>query len=296
MTDRRRARAVFAACAVLGLAACATPQGPGGPQESAVAEQAGGMAFDRVLDRADRALEAGGARDAMAHYQMVLGRDPGNARARLGLAEVALRGEDPEKARGMLLSLVDDPAVAPRARQGLGLAALREGDVEDAVKHLEAATAADASLWRAWNALGAAHDRREDWAAAEAAYERALAAAPDEAAVHNNRGFSLVLQGRHDDAVPHLVRAAELGRDEALPRVNLRLALAWQGRYDAAVAGADPGERARVLNNVGYVALIRGDLEAAESLFVRALESSASYFEPARLNLNHLRSLKGETA
>lgn len=291
---RTAARLTVVAASALWLAACATqgqgPQAAGAPGGGA-AVAAKAVDLDRVLDRADAALKAGGGRDALAQYQLVLERDPANGRAQMGLAEIALASGQVEKARGLLVPMLDHPATGPRAHQLLGLAALKEGDLDAAVAELDAAVTLDPSLWRAWNGLGVAHDRRQDWAQADVAYDQALQAAPDEPVIHNNLGFSMVLRGRHDEAVRHLVKAAARAPAEEMPRVNLRLALAWQGRYGEAVAGAEGPELPVVLNNVGYVALLRGDRDEAEALLSRALEASPTYFTPARLNLNHLQSL-----
>jgi Flp pilus assembly protein TadD len=294
---RRPLVAAIVLSAALGVSACAGTAGGSGPDLTASGPTTPlpVATAERVLDRGDAALAAGGLEDAQAHYGIVLARDPNNMRAALGLAEVALAGGKTAEARDAFAALAARPGIAPdvaaKARQGLGLAWLKDGRTEDALPALESAVAEDDGLWRAWNALGAAHDRRQEWEAAVAAYEKAIALAPEEAGPQNNLGFSLILQGRHREAAAHLVRASHLSRDLDLPRVNLRLALAWQGRYDDAVAGADPTELPAVLNNVGYVALLKGDLRDAESLLVRSLEASPSYFEPARLNLDHLRTV-----
>lgn len=279
------------ACA-LALSACATG-GDGSPSTSARA-----MDFDPepLLERADTALADGLPEAAMGHYQIVLRHQPENPRARLGMAEINLAAGDLSSAKAVFEDLADHPDLGPQARQGLGLTHLKAGRIDKARAPLEAAVLADDSLWRAWNGLGMVHDRTGDWSEARRSYDAALAAAPPRMTgiVHNNLGFSLLLQGLHDEAVPHLMEAALRERGINLPRTNLRLALAWQGRYAEAVAGARPAERAAVLNNVGYVALLRGDLEEAESLLSRAIDGSASHFDPAWNNLAHLKAVRGD--
>lgn len=270
------------------LGACAAAPGSGprtAPTETDVAA---------LLERGDAALAEGLADPARGHYQIVLRHDVDNPHARLGLAEVNLMQGNVAPAREMFAALVEHPELGPRAHQGLGLTHLQEGHPSRAQAPLTAAVEADPSLWRAWNGLGVVHDRARRWDEAAAAYARALDTAPPEsaAAVHNNRGFSLLLQGRPDDAVAHLGEALRARRGDELTRTNLRLALAWQGRYAQAVAGARPTERAAVLNDVGYVALLRGDLTEAESLLTRALEASPSHFDPAFQNLEHLRAVR----
>ncbi len=73
---------------------------------------------------------------------------------------------------------------------------------------------------------------------------------------------------------------------------NLRLALAWDGEYALALAGAEDGGLARALNNVGYVALLRGDQDNAESLFLRAIETDPAFNTIAARNFSYLRSLR----
>jgi Flp pilus assembly protein TadD len=87
-----------------------------------------------------------------------------------------------------------------------------------------------------------------------------------------------------------------LARQSEVPRANLRLALAWDGRYAEAVAGAQPRELADVLNNVGYVALLKGDHKQAEAYLTRAMETSASHHDHAWHNLSHLVTAKGQDA
>jgi Tfp pilus assembly protein PilF len=234
------------------LGACASGAADG---QSPVAADAGTFAPEPLLERADTALDEGLMEVAMGHYQVVLRHQPDNARARLGMAEITLAAGDLPAARTAFEAQTTHPELGPRAYQGLGLAYLKAGRPDKARAPLEAAVLADSFLWRAWNGLGTVHDREENWTEAQRCYDAALAAAPPGAAgiIHNNMGFSLILQGRHAEATAHLMEAARRDRTQTLPRTNLRLALAWQGRYDEAVAGARPAERAAVLNNVGYV-------------------------------------------
>jgi Tfp pilus assembly protein PilF len=75
-------------------------------------------------------------------------------------------------------------------------------------------------------------------------------------------------------------------------RENLRLAFAWTGQYERALVGVSRKDIGRAFNNIGFVALLRGDLPAAESYLLRSMEADASFNKVANKNLEYLRSLK----
>lgn len=102
----------------------------------------------------------------------------------------------------------------------------------------------------------------------------------------------MLMQGRVDAALADL--GAALRHDPALrpARENMRLALAWDGQYTLALAGAEDDDLARALNNVGYVALLRGDHDKAEALLLRAIEADPAYNAVATRNLAYLMRLR----
>lgn len=240
-----------------------------------------------------QALEAGRLDAAAALSERLLRQEPGNAEAGLLAAEVRLaQGALPEaEAAFARLTGAAAPDIAARALQGQGLALAAAGDPA-AQAVLQRAVQRDARLWRAWNALGYLHDLQRAWTLAARSYEMALAAAPRAAEVLNNRGYSRLLQGRHGEARADF--SAALAADPMLraARENLRLALAWEGRYDEALLGAGPAARPQVLNNVGFVALLRGDYERAERLFLQAMETDPAYNDAVARNLARLDDLR----
>ena len=79
-------------------------------------------------------------------------------------------------------------------------------------------------------------------------------------------------------------------------KTNLRIAIAQRGQYRRAVSGsADDVELAKALNNVGYVALVRGDYDLAEAYFLRAMQADPTFNEVAWRNLNYLKTLRDGT-
>ena len=112
----------------------------------------------------------------------------------------------------------------------------------------------------------------------------------------NNLGMSRLSAGDYEGAAALFVRALEASPDLAAAETNLRLALALDGRYEEAVAGVGPAGLPDALNNAGYAALLRGDYANARRLFLRAIDASPGFYEPARSNLRFLDSLEKRQA
>lgn len=249
-----------------------------------------------VIMLAQKALAEQRLQDAEVLLERLLLTDPTNLEARLLRGEVILAKGRPNQAMSVFSGLQDFPEVEARARQGLGIALLLTGAPEPAVDHLKAAVDEDPTLWRAWNALGSYYDSREDWGDAIDAYAMALAERPNDAMILNNRGFSYFMQGDLDEAIADLQRAIRLDPKLKPAQVNLRLAHAWTGRYLHALTGVTDKELPQVLNNIGYVAMMRGDLENAEAYLQRAMETDPTFNEKAWNNLAQLRHMRRLTA
>lgn len=289
----------------LALAGCGNPELP--PREGAPAAAAPADVGE-TLANADAALRRGEMREAMQGYGKVLGADGTNARARIGTAEVHLATGAHQKALEQfdsVLKAADDPKAEPapraaaeaeraRALQGRGIALLLLRRKLEAVPPLEQAVELDPRLGRAWNALGQLRDSVRDWAGAERAYAQALAAMPGSAMVLNNSGVSLMLQGRHAAAEALFQQALAIEPGLAAAEGNLRLALASQGRYGDALAGVGKPQMPAALNNMGYVAMMRGDWDAAEGYLARALELSPAYHGTAADNMVRLKAVQPE--
>lgn len=284
-------RTFLVIAAMASLSACA-----GGPPEtmSPAAPPPSAEALSWQIQAAERALEDGSTDEAGQMFARILASAPDDPRALLGVGELKLALGEPREAGRLFDQLTGNPEVAARAEQGRGLALLQTDRRDSALESLTKAVELDPSLWRAWNAIGHLHDRAGRWVEARAAYEQALAASPFRAGILNNMGFSLVLQRQWGEAAELLSQAVHLKPDFELARNNLRLALAWQGRYVEALSGVQRDKMAIALNNVGYAAMMRGDLAAAEGYLLRAIETSPAFFEPAALNLLQLDSLKGK--
>ncbi len=243
------------------------------------------------LDEAARALAAGRIDQAGEMIEEARKQGGGGEPLQRLAADHALASGATVRAldayRTLIAAHPDDAMLLTRA----GLAALRLGRDAEATALLDRATLQPDAHWRAWNLRGVAADRRAAFDEADAAYARASALAPTEAAVANNRGWSLMLRGRWAEAVEQF--EAALGLD---PRVehgtaNLELARAAvkgglperrQGETDAAFAAR--------LNDAGVIAQAEGDRSRAVAAFTQAIAARSIWFERAANNLEAVES------
>ena len=245
-----------------------------------------------TLNLVERALAEGRLNDAGRLIERVLLSEPENWEAQLLLGELHLASGDAKTAAPVFESLVDNAEVGARALQGLGISLTLQGVLDRGVENLQQAVAQDPGLWRAWNALGYYHDSNGDWSAAADSYDKALEGNPDSILIYNNRGFSMLMQRRLEEAVADFNRVLRMDPDFEVARENLRLALAWQGKYIHAMAGAPEADMARILNNVGFIALMRGDYGNAEAYLLRAMEADPAYNATAARNLTYLKQVR----
>lgn len=271
---------------VIAAAGCST-----GSNVEDVAVSTPAVSSDELLSAAETDIAA---RRFQLAYQRLTRLDQASlatSRAKLVTGEVLLGLSSPKEALAQFQSIQSDEAYRARAYQGMGLSLMALDDLSAAQPQLDRAVAADPSLWRAWMALGRIDDAKKNWQDGQTAYEKALALQPDSPIIVNNMGMSLMLQHRYAEAAQTFQRVLAIDPGMEMTRANLRIALAWQGRYDEALVGARTDSRADALNNVGYVAMLRGDQEAAQKYFAQALEISPTYHERAARNLETLKLL-----
>ncbi len=105
-------------------------------------------------------------------------------------------------------------------------------------------------------------------------------------------GASYMMQKNYAEAARTFSKALEADPGFEKAETNLRMALAWQGKYAEAAAGTRRRELPSVLNNVGYIAILRGDYDRAEALLNQAMEASPSFNDRAWENLRYLETIR----
>lgn len=250
---------------------------------------------DQVVQQIQQAVDDQRYVDAGRMLNEVSLKAESDPRLLLLAAQVSLYRGQYDAALKTFRQIDTEPATRARALEGEGIALSLQGHSDDATKVLQQAVATDPRAWRAWNALGTEYDRRHDWQNADAAYEHALTSSPDNPIVLNNRGFSRLTQNRLDDAAGDFVAALGRKPDFTPARNNLRLAIAMKGDYQRAVSGAGNSDRAAVLNNAGFVAMLRGDYTAAKDLLGQAMKAKGQYYAMAAANLETTNGLDNGT-
>jgi Flp pilus assembly protein TadD len=138
-------------------------------------------------------------------------------------------------------------------------------------------------------------DLAQQWTKADEAYALALAASKEPAIVYNNHGVSMMARGEYKTAA-ELFRSA-MAADAKLARAatNLDLAQAAAGGQAILDAGDnDARERARKLNNYGYVAMLQDRPEDARRYYEAAIKEHPSFYALAFNNLKTLDGAKEE--
>ena len=242
----------------------------------------------------DRAIAA----DRLIQAEAMLGRKdivlPGPDRARLAASLLLAQRRDAEaftRFEALLATQPDDC----RLQAGAGIAALRLGRVGDAGPRLRAATAACADDAKAWGGLAMLEDKAANWDRSADAYGQAIALTPDDPALLNNAGVSLLAQRRYADAARTFRQALLLDPANERAKNNLDIARVANGERPSFNAEDDSQRRAERLNNAGYMALLTGDEGAATRYFAEAIKVNPFEFRTAEANLGDVSGAAGAT-
>jgi Tfp pilus assembly protein PilF len=203
-------------------------------------------------------------------------------------AELALGQRRDEEAATRLAALAQQPASNCRVDEGLGIAYLRTDRHADALPLLLRAVTKCPDRWQSWNALAVAQDFQGAWSDSGKSYDRAYALTDRRAAVLNNYGFSLLRQRRVTEATRLFALAHAANRDNPRYLNNLDIADTIAGRSlkpEGRVTEANDTAWTARLNNAGYVSLLSGNTQAAESYFKRAMAEGGQISRRAEANL-----------
>jgi Tfp pilus assembly protein PilF len=281
---------LIAATALAGLGACATPTLP----EVKPLERITGQITPQSADSLAR---NGYYVEAAIAYQTQLKANPDDAAARYGFADAMRRGGRNGEAKLEYAKLLSNSDYKLRALEGMGQASMASGDRESARDSFNQVVAEDTKAWKSWLGIAQLYDLDRNWAKADEAYALALASTNQPALIYNNQGLSRLARGEASWAVDHFRLA--LATDPTLVRAatNLEIAEASAGKSIEKISGAerDAKERARKLNNAGYVAMLQNRPDEARAFYQAAMDAHPSFYPQAFQNMQALDAAKGKT-
>lgn len=283
----KRTLTLLSVLAIAILTGCASTE----PNPEDVAKEM--YSRETLLGVAERAVQENNLTRALGIYQQLLARN-GNDRPILTSAAIVAHDlQEYELSAAYYERLL---ALSPGdmgIRQELAEVNILRQQYDAAESELKSLAEAMPQNWRAWNSLGLIADLRGNYADSEQFYAKAIDANPTNADIRNNRGYSLIMSHRYAEAADVLRDGLRLDADNSRLHNNLLISLAWLGRYEDAVsAGRASLDEWIAYNNVGYIAQLKGDYDAAAQLYSAALSSSPRYYPTAAANLNAVLSLK----
>ena len=288
-------RAALAAVAVgaclLGLAGCGGFAAKG---KAAAPSSANNAGISAGVAAGDAALARGERNEAGRLYLAALksGADAATVHARLGDLYLG-SGAFPQALDAYQQAVKANAKYAP-ALQGIGFALYLGGGKAQAGSYLAKALALDPSLSRAAALLGTLENREGRPDAALAVSDASLAAVFD-ADVENNRGISLMLLGRSEEAAAAFRKAASVKKSVKFSN-NLGLALCRLGRYDEAYAAfAGVGTESAAFNNLGVCYMEVGNKAKAQEYLEKAIAANPRFYPQAHDNLTRLSAMEEVT-
>lgn len=247
----------------------------------------------QIKEQATLATQFGNHAAAIAAWQEALRGDPNQREALLGLGQAYLAMGEAQQALPWFERRLATDAKDIEAQEGRALALVGLDRREEALPLLQALVKQTPPRWRSCNAMGLLSDLTGNAEAARYWYQQALAVNPKEASVVNNLGYSRLMAKDYAEAEAHFTDALALSPNAPRLRGNLVLALAWQGDYARAIRYARQWQsEASALNNVGYIALLRGEFDTAIRYFEQALERSPTWYPRAAANLERARAMR----
>lgn len=270
MINRTAVRLALMA-AVLSLAACESVSQRPDPLAGSVIDEA---------NLNDLMLQAGDPEEAVDYFQQSLAREPDRTDFRRGLALSLTRAKRYNEAARVFQELITLGQDEPADRLEYAYVAVRLDRWDDATT-LSKTFPDGMQTARRYLLDAMVADHSNDWEAADAAYERAEKLSSRPAKVINNWGVSQMARGDLPEAARTFERAVSYDSQLFSAKNNLAIARGLQGEYTVPLVPLTDEEKAVLLNNLGIIAMRRGDERMAKGLFAAAVELHPQHYAGA---------------
>ena len=172
-----------------------------------------------------------------------------------------------------------------------GLLQLKQRKYEQAKSTL-AQVIAKGQNWRSYNGLGIIADLQGDQQDAELYFNKADLLNPNSSELQNNLGFAYYSENKYKEAEAYYLKALAIEPDYKRALYNLALLQANLKNYDLAYSGfCKVSNNAEANNNVGYIAMLKGDYSIAKNYLLAAIQESPEFYKKANDNLSHLEKI-----
>jgi len=246
-----------------------------------------------VIDEAnlnELMLTASDPEDAVDYFEQAVAREPNRDDFRRGLARSLVRAKRYNEAARVYQELITLNQDRPEDRLEYAYVAMRL-DRWDDVRTLAQTFPDGLQTPRRYLIDAMIADQNNDWAAADAAYAQAERLSPQPAAVLNNWGVSQMSRGDLAAAVATFERAVSFDARLFNAKNNLAIARGLQGQYQLPLVPLSDDEKAVLLNNLGIIAMRRGDERIARGLFAAAVEAHPQHYAGAADKLAALEAI-----
>lgn len=277
-----RAKIYLAAAMVFSLAAC----------EGGIADKEDPLGSN-VIDAAqinDLLLTAGDPNESVTYFEAALAQEPERADFRRGLAKSLTRAKRfPEAGRiyeEMIALGQDKPS--DKLEFAMVSAHLQKWDE---VERVVSTIPSGLNTSRRYVVEALLADHRQNWSASDAAYAQAESLTTNPASVLNNWGVSLMSRGDLPRAQSTFERALTFDGRLFSAKNNLAISRGLQGNYQLPVVPMTEKEKAIILNNLGLIALRKGEKNIAKGLLAAAVETHPQHYGAAADRLAALEAV-----
>ncbi|MCI0734600.1 MAG: tetratricopeptide repeat protein [Methylococcaceae bacterium] len=244
---------------------------------------------DEALKKARTARINGDIELAIAYYIKAFDLGPQNTGVLLEMADAYHSLGKPELVEVCYQMILKyDPANLD-VLERYGLLMIKRNKPREAEELLGKASVLGTQSWKAYNGLGILSDMNHKHIEARNFYDLADAVDPNNPEVLNNKGYSLYMDDRLDEARDYFLNALRINPGFKKAVYNYALLKGRQRRYQDALAVFSRTLKApEANNNTGYIALRNGDFEEAEFYLNRAIKLSPRFYPRAHENLREL--------
>ena len=236
-----------------------------------------------IIDEANLSelmLTASDPSSAVEYFEKSLAREPDRADFRRGLAVSLMRDKRYNEAARVFQELITLNQDQPTDRLDYAFVTIRL-DRWDDVKTLAKSFPEGLQTPRRYLIDAMVADQDNDWTTADAAYARAEKLSSRPAAILNNWGVSQMSRGDLTVAIATFERAVSFDPRLFGAKNNLAIARGLQGNYELPLVPLVDEERAILLNNLGIIAIRKGEEQTARGLFAAAVEAHPQHYASA---------------